>query len=57
MKFTIITTLFAPLAATGVSAAADTIPVVATVDETAPQGNMNDENHRALRATHSCYCE
>jgi hypothetical protein len=61
MKFTIIATLFAALATTGVSAtatatatvAADAIPA-ATVDETAPQGAMkygSESNPRSLRAT------
>jgi hypothetical protein len=55
MKFTIIATIFAALATTGYSAdaAAAAIPVAATVDETAPQGIMNDgseQNHRVLRA-------
>jgi hypothetical protein len=53
MKFTIIATIFAALATTGYSAAADAIPVVAAVDDTAPpQGIMTDgsDNHRVLRA-------
>jgi hypothetical protein len=56
MKFTIIATIFAALATTGYSAAADAaadaIPVVAAVDDTAPpQGIMTDgsDNHRVLR--------
>jgi hypothetical protein len=53
MKFTIIATLLAALATTGFSAAAAAPIPVATVDETAPQGVMNDgseNNPRALGA-------